>query len=75
MNSNYKDIFKKKFFEEKIKEGKCYDMYSGFYCDKDANIDIGELTFERKNSGLKFSLNSKDLLMEYNNKLFFFDTF
>ena len=47
-------------------------MYSsGFYCDKDANIDIGELTFERKNSGLKFSLNSKDLFMEYNNKLFF----
>ena len=27
INSNYKDLFKKKFFEEKIKEGKCYDIY------------------------------------------------
>ena len=71
LNSNYKDIFSKKFFEEKIKEGKCYDMYYGFYCDKDVNIDIGELNFEIKRSGLQFSLNSKDLFVEYNNKLIF----
>ena len=38
-----------------------------FYCDKDVNIDIGEFQFEIKRTGIKFSLDSKDLFMEYNN--------
>ena len=74
LNINYNDYFKKKFFEEKIKEGKCkevYMMFSYYYCDKNVNIDIGELSFEIKRKGLKFSLNSKDLFMEYNNKKYF----
>ena len=78
LNIKYKDIFKKNFFKEKIKEGKCYEkntLYSIFYCDKDVNIDIGEFKFEIKRSGLKFSLNSKDLFMEYNNKNFFMIAF
>ena len=52
LNINYKGFFKKKFFAEKINEGKCFDLYlkySYYYCDKDVNIDIGELKFEIKN--------------------------
>ena len=78
LNINYKGFFKKKFFVEKINEGKCFDLYlkySYYYCDKDVNIDIGELKFEIKRSGLHFSLNSKDLFKEYNNKLFFLIVF
>ena len=74
LNRYYKDIFRKNFFEEKILEGKCYEQYlinTYYYCDKNVNIDIGELSFEIKRKGLKFSLNSKDLFMEYNNKKFF----
>ena len=48
LNSKYEDVFKKQFFEEKIKELKCFDLYQTFYCDKDVNIDIGELKFEIK---------------------------
>ena len=69
LNIYYKDFFKKKFFEEKLNEGKCHEIsikYNYYYCDKDVNIDIGELNFEIKRSGLKFSLNSKDLFIEYN---------
>ena len=78
LNINYRDIFEKNFFEEKIKEGKCHEkiaLYSIFYCDKDVNIDIGEVKFEIKKSGIKFNLNSKDLFMEYNNKIFFMVAF
>ena len=70
LNSKYKDIFKK-LFQEKINEKKCNETYFGYYCDKDVDIDIGELKFEIKRKGIKFSLGSKDLFMEYNNKLFF----
>ena len=74
LSKYYKDIFRKKFFEEKIKEGKCYEKYlinTYYYCDIDVNIDIGEFKFEIKRSGLNFSLNSNDLFREYNNKKFF----
>ena len=70
LNSKYKEIFKK-LFQEKINEKKCNETYFGYYCDKDVDIDIGELKFEIKRKGIKFSLGSKDLFMEYNNKLFF----
>ena len=70
INSSYKEIFKK-LFREKINEEKCYDIYTGFYCDKDVDINIGELKFEMKRKGMQFSLDSKDLFMEYNDKLFF----
>ena len=70
LNSKYKEIFKK-LFQEKINEKKCNETYFGYYCNKDVNIDIGELKFEIKRKGIKFSLNSKDLFMEYNNKLIF----
>ena len=70
LNRKFKDFFKKNFFEEKIKELKCFDLYQTFYCDKDVNIDIGELKFEIKRKNWKFSLNSKELFMEYNNKLY-----
>jgi len=78
LNIHYKNFFKKKFFEEKLKEGKCQEIsikYTYYFCDKDVNIDIGELNFEIKRSGLKFSLNSKDLFMEYNDKKFFLIVF
>ena len=74
LSKYYKDIFRKKFFEEKIQEGKCYEQYlinTYYYCDKDVNIDIGEFKFESKKSGLNFSLGSNDLFREYNNKKFF----
>ena len=78
LNIHYKNFFKKKFFEEKLKEGKCQEIsikYTYYFCDKDVNIDIGELNFEIKTSRLKFSLNSKDLFMEYNDKKFFLIVF
>jgi len=78
LNKYYKDVFRKKFFEEKIKEGKCYEKYLIYYyiyCDRDVNIDIGEMKFEIKRTGLNFSLNSNDLFIEYNNNKFFLITF
>ena len=78
LHINLKDFFRNQFFEEKIKEGKCYDdyvKYNYFYCDKDIKIDIGKLYFERKKSGLKFEFNSEDFFIEYNNKNFFLIAF
>ena len=51
INSSYKEKFKK-LFREKINEEKCYDIYTGFYCDKDVDINIGELKFEMKRKGM-----------------------
>ena len=70
INSSYKEMFKK-FFKEKINEEKCYEIYGGFYCDKDVDINIGELKFEMKRKEMKVSLCSKEVFIEYNNKLFF----
>ena len=67
LNIDYKNIFRGKLFEEKIKVGKCYEIkkkYSFFYCDKDVNIDIGELNFEIKRTGLKFYLIQKIFLLK-----------
>ena len=50
-------------------------IYYYYYCDKDVNIDIGEMKFEIKRTGLNFSLNSNDLFIEYNNNKFFLITF
>jgi len=46
INRKFKDVFKKNFFEEKMKELKCFDLYKTFYCNNDVEIDIGELKFE-----------------------------
>ena len=78
LNKYYKDIFRQKFFEEKIKEGKCFENYlinTYYYCSKDINIDIGEFKFEIKKSGIYFSLDSNDLFREYNNYKFFLIVF
>ena len=67
LNIDYKNIFRSKLFEEKIKVGKCYEInkkYSFYYCDKDVNIDIGELNFEIKRTGLKFYLIQKIFLLK-----------
>ena len=74
VHENIKKILKEKFFDEKIAEKKCYEgyyVYSFFYCDKDVRIDIGEFTFELKKVNLQFSLNSDDLILEYNDKIYF----
>ena len=72
-NNNIEEKLKEKFFDEKIKEGKCYrgyNYYTFYYCDIDVKIDIGVFEFSKPNSPLYFSLNSDDLTMQYNNKVF-----
>lgn len=76
VNLKIKDILKNKFFDEKIKEGKCYEesqlFYSFFYCDKDVMIDIDKFHFQILNNGPQlFFLESNDLILEYNNKIYF----
>jgi len=72
-NSNIEEKLKEKFLNDKIKEGKCYkvyNFYTFYYCDIDVKIDIGTFEFSKPNSPLYFSLNSDDLTIQYNNKLF-----
>ena len=69
-----KDLLNKKFFEEKIKEGKCYEgyyYYTFFFCEPNVKIDIGEFNFKNKKGNFHFSLNTEDLLYKYNNKIYF----
>ena len=79
VNSKIEDILKKEFFDKKIKEGKCYkdfNMYSFFYCDNDVKIDVDTFYFQiTKNGPQTFFLNSNDLTMEYNNKIYFLMVF
>ena len=73
-----KDIIKQKFFEEKIKVGKCHEVFtefSFFYCDKDIKIDIGNFTFVNRKNKIQFYLNSNDLSLEYNNNIYFLMVF
>lgn len=77
-NSEIKDILKEKFFDKKIKEGKCYEdykIYTYFYCDKDVKINVGKFIFKKNKKGIEFYLDSKDLIIEYNNKIFFLMVF
>jgi len=72
-NNNIEEKLKKKFLDDKIKEGKCYkvyNFYTFYYCDIDVKIDIGIFEFSKPNSPLYFSLNSDDLTIQYNNKIF-----
>ena len=73
MNTKIKDLLNKKFFDEKIKEGKCYEgyhKYTFFFCDEEVKIYIGEFNFKLKKGNLYFSLNTDDLLYRYNNKIY-----
>lgn len=74
MSTEIKNVLKEKFFDEKIKEGKCYEgyeYYTFYYCDKDVKMKKNEFKFEFQNKNVLFSLNFEDLIMEYNNKIFF----
>ena len=78
VNNKIKDILKQKFFEEKIKEGKCHEdfsKYTFFYCDKNVIIDIGNFTFINKKKQIQFYLDSDDLSLEYNNNIYFLMVF
>ena len=74
VNPSIMEILMTKFFNEKIKDGKCYKdfrIFSFLYCDKDVKIDIGKLIFKNKMKNIEFSIDSNDLTLEYNNKIFF----
>ena len=78
VSNRMKDIIKQKFFEEKIKEGKCHEImskFSFFYCDKDIKIDIGNFTFVSRKNQIQFYLDSNDLSLEYNNNIYFLMVF
>lgn len=78
VNIKIMDILKNKFFDEKIKEGKCFQdfkQYSFFYCEKNVKIDVGKFIFQRKNKDIEFIIDSNDLIFEYNNKIFFLMVF
>ena len=80
VNLKIKEILKKNFFDEKIKEGKCYEDYKSFisifYCDNDVIININKFYFQIIKNGPKvFFLDSNDLTVEYNNKKFFLMVF
>jgi hypothetical protein len=72
-NKDIEKKLKEVFLNDKINEGKCYEgyfLYTFYYCDIDVKIDIGVFEFSKPNSPLYFSLNSDDLTMQYNNKIF-----
>ena len=71
-----KNIFREKFFEEKIKLNKCiesyYDNYYFYRCEKDVNIkEFGKIEFIIKLKDINITLDSNDLFYEYNNNLYF----
>jgi hypothetical protein len=73
-----KELVKKNFFDEKIKEKKCYEsltFYYFYYCNQDVEIDIGNFHFFNKNAFFSFELNSNDLIYNYNGKKFFLIVF
>ena len=72
-NKDIQEKLKEVFFDDKIKEGKCYEdysLYTFYYCDIDVKIDIGVFEFKKLTSNFYFSLDSDDLTMQYNNKTF-----
>ena len=76
VNLKIKDMLKRIFFDEKIKEGKCYedskDFYSFFYCDKDVTITLEQFYFQLLSCiSQLFFLDSNDLTIEYNDKKYF----
>ena len=78
VSNRMKDIIKQKFFEEKIKVGKCHEIsskFSFFYCEKDIKIDIGNFTFVSRKKQIQFYLDSNDLSLEYNNNIYFLMVF
>ncbi len=75
---NLKEVIKKDFFDEKIKEKKCYEgssSYFYYYCNQDVDIDIGSFNFMNKNAFFSFQLTSNDLVFNYNGKKFFLIVF
>ena len=71
-----KNIFREKFFEEKIKRNKCfesyYDNYYFYRCEKEVDInEFGKIEFLIKLKDINITLISKDLFYEYNNNLYF----
>ena len=77
---DYKKTIELHFFNDLIKEGKCYeevllDKNTVFYCEKSAedNIknDFPTLYFEMKQFNKIFELNYKDLFREKNEKFYF----
>ena len=80
LNNDLKEILLKKFFEEKIKENKCYELlyktYYFYYCEKDTKINnFGKFEFLLKRQSMNITLECKDLFHEYNNYLFFMIVF
>jgi len=75
---NLKELLKQNFFDEKIKEKKCYEsnsFYNFYYCDEDVDMNIGDFNFMNKNYYFSFLLNSNDLIYNYNGKKFFLIVF
>ena len=78
--SDYKVAIKLHFFNDLIKENKCFekvvvDKKTVFYCEKSAEEDIKNyfptLNFEMKQFNKLFELNYKDLFREKNGKFYF----
>ena len=84
--NEYKKMIKKNFFDDLVKEGKCfedvvtlektYEKKTIFYCDKKLTEDIIKndfppIYFEMKQFQKTFELTYKDLFREKNGKLYF----
>ena len=78
--NEYKELIKRHFFNDLIKEGKCFetittDKKTIFFCNKSAesNIqnDFPTLYFEMKQYNKLFELTYKDLFREKNGKFYF----
>lgn len=76
----YKEMIKRHFFNDLIKENKCFEATDEkeqeiFYCDKSAENDIKNdfptIYFEMKQFNKIFELNYKDLFIEKNGKFYF----
>ena len=79
-NDDYLNIIKRHFFNDLIKNGKCFeenldDKKTIFYCDKSAQNDIKNdfptLYFESKQFNEVFELTYEDLFREKNGKIYF----
>ena len=74
----FKKLLKKEFFEQKIKEKKCYelnDKYDFFYCDDDIDINIENIKFMNKKQKINFEINKDDLIYSYCGKKYFLIVF
>ena len=76
-SESFGNIITKNFFSKFVEEGLCKEIqlevvFYSYICDKNINLkEFKEIKFNLKNVNFTFSLNSKDLFYEMDNKLYF----